>query len=330
MSEYTRRSFLSDLSTLSTGIIGSSLLGCKHNETPTEPKPRIALPGNQGDLCLIFPGAWLFSFDGSNGINALTPHNSAHLYECAVSPVSTAYSPINAGKYQVSVSRPAGLPKKTPKDLVSAMAKNGNGFVFNKAVTLADLSGKKNLRTIYIPMPDAINEVALTLDNAVDTAVDPNSVLTTLSGAGQIVRLPSAYIFRYTALTWTTAAVVDSQSNVVLGPLGTSGVAANHFVFRVRPDPKVMPPCSLTDRPCFARDAGHANMTFKALMSLLNFNNLTEPVIQVPFSGNSLLATVPPLPDVDPSEYGGVPTKGVQLANCGASGGLEGGDDPPS
>jgi hypothetical protein len=337
MEKYSRRNFITNVGLLSAGLGGAVGLGSSFGLEAKTAKKRSNLLGT-GHLCVIFPGAWLFDFgvDAQNqpGIRAITPKCLDHVYEFGISPLgSDTPQPIEPASYHVNVVTGANPPNTTPSGLVSQMAKDGHGFVFRKGVGIVNPL-PADARTVFLPIPDAIEEVALA--GSIGMTFDPSLVITKLTG-NQIPYLPAAYIFRYKS--WKTATVTKDGNSKVLATADPTGAdKRTHLVFRVRRPASINPsPCDTTTATF---DATHAEMAFACMMGLLDVADPQRPTIKVP-PGCTSLIEAPTASDVDPEEYGipqvhgpavwGQDEKrkvrlfGVELANCGVSGGIAGG-----
>lgn len=315
MPPYTRRRIIRDLGVTSAAGAASVVLpGWKKGTTTAA----------SGDLYLIFPGSWLFSFE-NGGISAFTTHFTDHIYDFGISPPKDQKrAPIEKGhSYGVAV---AGNPMaSTPQALVADMIKASQGFIFknvnrNQAVT-------SDLRTIVLPLPSAIHPAALIKGVTIDIA--PN-----ISQIPSIGQWPAALALIYSG-GWTSVSITDKNTNQVV--MTVSADQHNHVSFRTCQTTKCdkVLGCAI-DCTEIKADVQHAHLVFNSIMTLLRFpDGVSTPTITFPpcipnvgSAGGTFAVTVDPGADssIGVSEIGMQRQCGRfgNLHNCAAGAGIIG------
>lgn len=270
MSGISRREVIRQLGLISAA---GSISGMSFAKPKGDRNSRLDAINN--DFYVIFPGAWLFSFDSANNaISAITTDRTDHTYQYAVSSDSTVnLTPILINKtYSVQVQ---GHSAGKPASLIQTMIQNNQGTFFNDQVDLSSTS-RNDLRTISFPMPSAIHPAALFMANRGGPLVSADSANTLQSS---VIYIPGAVAFVYSG--WTSGSLILEGTTLRTFSPSSGGA---HLLFRVCPtatcDHPI--PCDSNYAAAVTQQEQHAKQVFSDLLGLLAYKAGGPPTLSFP------------------------------------------------
>lgn len=222
------------------------------------PASNISNP-DKNDLYILLTGSWVMSFDQANQkLLAISTHNDGHTYDYSV-PLDPKSKPEAIGKDKTYHLDVTGHTANDSQTLIGEMRDAGLGFLF-KNVELADLSTRRDLRRIELPIPTYVRAAAIVYGITIN--ISP-----AISQIQQPIGLPSALVLIYSGAAWNATVTSPASGKRSFQRSGSS----THIRFRVCPSLSCGHLPTRTRCSDVSPVEAHNREVFKDMLKLLKF-----------------------------------------------------------